>query len=624
MKFILYFIAIILLGTSSQSSLVGWILGRDSSPFNILNSEKQFDKLMTATTTNEEHKIETYDPKENAIEARSDIPFELSVADEKFIADAQKYTDLSLSELDVCQHKLILQLKQDCNDLSEEDLSKLGVNLLNCQSRLEGRKVFPCTSLMSLKECTSDMDSDTWNAYHILSNRARSVCYGARQQQFRALTQMTVNKLMASSSRQLGFIRELKAEQEELGSLAADTLTSLTKGQEQLLEQQEYLKATQQIASQQLSSTIREMSRERAAAYAGQRQLSALSDSLKETLNQAAQLAMEQENDRKIAQEHLLNSLMNLEGHVGEVWNQLEESVNKLLNQQDHAAQMQTETIETLQRLNHTFQFLLSVSENSREQLNWIQSLVVNTEKKVGKLSTWVLHVCYFLLGMLLLAFVQAPSYMRWIFLFLVPINLSMDLQQGVAMDAPALVGLLFVVSTGYRVFLYLKSRCSPITRAIDKPQEIEYRSSTPAAKVFVTSVSDNTVDDLLEGCTLLNDSFDGDRSSTPLPSPSFEMFMSQQKHKSVRSLLQDSKLGDISLGSAVHRRSPRRANTSNSFRELSPTRSVASNMSINQSRSGTPRRPATPRRTCSGTCVDGSSCRNACMKDSVFCWQHK
>lgn len=64
-------------------------------------------------------------------------------------------------------------------------------------------------------------------------------------------------------------------------------------------------------------------SRERAAAYAGQRQLSALSDSLKETLNQAAQLAMEQENDRKIAQEHLLNSLMNLEGHVGEVWNQL-------------------------------------------------------------------------------------------------------------------------------------------------------------------------------------------------------------------------------------------------------------------------------------------------------------
>lgn len=64
--------------------------------------------------------------------------------------------------------------------------------------------------IQSLKECTQDMDSDTWNAYHILSNRARSVCYGARQQQFRALTQMTVNKLMASSNQQLEFIQELK------------------------------------------------------------------------------------------------------------------------------------------------------------------------------------------------------------------------------------------------------------------------------------------------------------------------------------------------------------------------------------------------------------------------------
>lgn len=80
-------------------------------------------------------------------------------------------------------------------------------------------------------------------------------------------------------------------------------------------------------------------------------------------------------------------------------------------------------------------------------------TLKLSTEKKVGKLSTWILHVCYFLLGMLLLAFVQAPSYMRWIFLVLVPINLTMDLQQGVALDAPALVSLLFTFSMGKKKF---------------------------------------------------------------------------------------------------------------------------------------------------------------------------
>lgn len=176
---------------------------------------------------------------------------------------------------------------------------------------------------------------------------------------------MTVNKLMASSHQQLGFIQELKvmskfrkefersctkvfpilqAEQEELGSLAAETLGSITKGQEKLLEQQEYLKATQHLASQQISSTMRELSRylffsilqntfyrlkllsgirERAAAFASQRQLAALSDSLKETLDQAAQLAIEQENERKVAQQHLLDSLTKIEGHVGDFWSQL-------------------------------------------------------------------------------------------------------------------------------------------------------------------------------------------------------------------------------------------------------------------------------------------------------------
>lgn len=43
------------------------------------------------------------------------------------------------------------------------------------------------------------MDAETWNAYHIMNNRARAVCYASRQQQFRALAEMTVNKLMSTA-----------------------------------------------------------------------------------------------------------------------------------------------------------------------------------------------------------------------------------------------------------------------------------------------------------------------------------------------------------------------------------------------------------------------------------------
>ena len=55
-----------------------------------------------------------------------------------------------------------------------------------------------------------DMDSDTWNAYHLISNRARAVCYASRSHQFRALTELTVNKLMQTAHSQIKTLETLK------------------------------------------------------------------------------------------------------------------------------------------------------------------------------------------------------------------------------------------------------------------------------------------------------------------------------------------------------------------------------------------------------------------------------
>lgn len=54
------------------------------------------------------------------------------------------------------------------------------------------------------------MDADMWNAYHLMSNRARAVCYAARNTQFRALTELTVNKLMQSARSQIEGLKSLK------------------------------------------------------------------------------------------------------------------------------------------------------------------------------------------------------------------------------------------------------------------------------------------------------------------------------------------------------------------------------------------------------------------------------
>ena len=54
------------------------------------------------------------------------------------------------------------------------------------------------------------MDSDTWNAYHIVSNRARAVCYATRQQHFRRRAELTVNALISTAISQLDAMKDLK------------------------------------------------------------------------------------------------------------------------------------------------------------------------------------------------------------------------------------------------------------------------------------------------------------------------------------------------------------------------------------------------------------------------------
>lgn len=134
----------------------------------------------------------------NELEALPTIPYELTSHDEKFLQEATKLIGGPLSELDICHHRVIMKLRKSCHELNAEQMGKLAVMLLNCQSHSEGRSMFKCTETMSLKDCTQEMDSDTWNAYHLVTNRAKAVCVAIRQDQFRGLTELTVNKLMQS------------------------------------------------------------------------------------------------------------------------------------------------------------------------------------------------------------------------------------------------------------------------------------------------------------------------------------------------------------------------------------------------------------------------------------------
>lgn len=88
-----------------------------------------------------------------------------------------------------------------------------------------------CLSYQTLAECTADMDPDTWNAYHIVSNRARAVCYSTRQMQFKRRTEHTVNTLVSAAVNQLEAMRLLKVGSDERA--APKRSEPMSKGQTQ-------------------------------------------------------------------------------------------------------------------------------------------------------------------------------------------------------------------------------------------------------------------------------------------------------------------------------------------------------------------------------------------------------
>lgn len=84
---------------------------------------------------------------------KSQLPsvlYQLGDFDEQFIRDGAKLINVKLSELDSCHHRVLLTLKKKCDSLSAEEIGKLSVMFMNCQSNVEGRQIYSCTHSMVL------------------------------------------------------------------------------------------------------------------------------------------------------------------------------------------------------------------------------------------------------------------------------------------------------------------------------------------------------------------------------------------------------------------------------------------------------------------------------------------
>ncbi|CAH3163690.1 unnamed protein product, partial [Porites evermanni] len=360
----------------------------------------------------------------------SPVPFEMSTAEEKFLAEARKYMG-DLSPLDSCHQIVINRIKKSCGDINEVELAKLGVALLNCQSKSEGRRTYECTDEMELRECTADMDANTWNSYHIISNRARSICYATRQQQFRLKTEFTVNKLANQAENQMHLMNHLQDGQRRLTEVAEDTVIRVTAGQERLVRQQQQLHSNyedvQRSISFSLRGNVRALNHEKTLIDNGRRQLKEMAKTVKEKLENATLEIKKQDVDRKVSHRKILEDLNRIRSKAEEVWNKIDHSTLQMMSYHSETTQHYNETMENLKIINETIVYLLKVTNQMQEKiddrLSWLTQHLGGTGDKLVIITTCLLHAGYFLLATLCILFLNAPLFTRLVLLILVPIN---------------------------------------------------------------------------------------------------------------------------------------------------------------------------------------------------------
>ncbi|XP_053498093.1 protein brambleberry isoform X2 [Ictalurus furcatus] len=561
-------------------------------------------------------------------------PFEMSVADEKILAEAKL---IAMSPLDSCHFRVVSQLKATCNGLSEEQLAKLGVALFNCQSEVEGRRTFLCTEEMSIKECTADMDSDTWNAYHIVSNRARSVCYATRQQQFRRQTELTVNALISTAANQLDAMKDLKEGQRELRDMTAASLDRLLDGHSALQLQQGALKEGQQQLDASISANLQRLTQEKALISTGQQLVAQLIQGITQRIENVSEQLKGQGTDVQEGHQAILNDLAEVRGRAQEIYSKMELNLNGVLQQQNTTVQFYAELMGKLERMNSTLGYMLTYLDNMQsrleDRLHMIQGYLGWAGLSLRAVWICIMHAGYFLFSAVLLSFLQCPTFSRVSLLVTVPVNAIAEVNQQAAFDLVTLSLLLFTLSLARWFVLQLLwalsnlkgQKCSDGVHAALLAPPVENtpeKSPNPAYSpaTFSTPLEGDLDCDLeTEMPYLGQDSFmTGDPCMVALsPSNAYGppryggLSVGTPSHSTPR-LKSRHSLGGAVFESITQRNLGGVLDTVSQSRSSSPNQSVASNGSF----SGRP--------LCSGTTRLGQPCKKRALVGQDFCRVHE
>ncbi|XP_062551672.1 protein brambleberry-like [Armigeres subalbatus] len=383
-----------------------------------------------------------------AVDTFPAVPYELSESDESFLREASKWIGTNLSKLDHCHHRVILKLKSSCERLNAEQIGKLAVMLLNCQSDSEGRRIYHCTEQMSLKDCTTEMDPDTWNAYHLVTNRAKAVCASVRHDQFRGLTELTVNKLMNTAHEQIEMMGQLAENQKELHSVTQEAIDEMSVNNDRIISQQGDIMRLSETHRAKVESNFRDLVREKALIRSGQQEVATLLTDLRSRIDESIKQLETQSKRSKLNHASLLTDMEQLQKSAATIAGKIDETSTHFASHHQAAEEQYKYTLSQLEKINNTVANMLdmigALQKDFDHKLAWITEKVGGSDYILKKMNTIIIHFCYIIFGMICLSFVGADKFIRVFFILAVPGNLLgnlLDLIQSDVIQLSVILG---------------------------------------------------------------------------------------------------------------------------------------------------------------------------------------
>jgi hypothetical protein len=297
----------------------------------------------------------------------------------------------------------------------------------------------------------------------IVSNRARAICYAVRQQQFQLNAELTVNRLVESSQQQLQTLNTLYHGQEQIRSVAENTVAQMELGQKRLAENQEQLERVQADIRIRVVGNLLELRREKELIAAKNRELLGLTEDIRQKLDLTAAGISDQSAVHSARHQELLGDLANLKSRADDVSTKLDKSAAAADSFQRDMIGHHVHALDNLRRINETINYLLTLASGLTDVIDsrseWLLRITGATDDRMLVLTVVVLHFVYFLAVLFMLAVLRFSFLVRWFLLALVCVNAAAEIKLGKSLTLSELSVAVAVIAVGDLVFLAVRRR---------------------------------------------------------------------------------------------------------------------------------------------------------------------